>query len=93
MSSSRLEQIVHHDGRLNLLSCLLDNEPLSASQLAARVDDSVQAVRYWLRLLDTFDLVKEHDMPAAGEIRYALTLDGQPDWVRKAIEGHRPGAL
>jgi DNA-binding transcriptional ArsR family regulator len=93
MSSSRLEQIVKHDGRLNLLSCLLDGGPLPASRLAAQIGESVQAARYWLRLLEAFDLVEEHGAPGGGEVLYAATLDEHPDWVRDAVGRHRPRAL
>lgn len=89
----RLEMVVKHDGRLNLLCCLLDCGPLSVSQLAARIGESTQAVRYWVNLLGAFDLVEERDGPEGGEPVYAVTLDDQPGWVREAVRQHRPRAL
>jgi predicted transcriptional regulator len=93
MSPPGLKQIVKHDGRLNLLSCLVANGPLSASGLATRTGDSLQAVSYWLRLLDTFDLVEETEAENQGEVVYSATLDGHPDWVRETVEQHRPRAI
>jgi hypothetical protein len=93
VSSSRLEVIVKHDGRLSLLCCLLDDGPLSVPQLAARIGESAQAVRYWAKLLDSFDLVEKRAGPDDGEPLYAATLDDHPEWVREAVRQHRPRAL
>jgi DNA-binding transcriptional ArsR family regulator len=89
VSSSSLESIVKHDGRLDVLVCLLDDGPLAVPQLTARIGESSQAVRYWLRLLDSFGLVERLADLDDGEPLYALTLDAHPDWVREAIEEHR----
>jgi hypothetical protein len=58
-----------------------DEGPLSPFQVSVRIGDSAQAVRYWAKLLDTFDLVEVHDGPDGGEPLYSATLAGQPDWV------------
>jgi hypothetical protein len=89
LSSSRLETIVKHDERLNVLCCLLDSGPLSVPQLAARIGESSQAVRYRVNLLDSFSLVQKIGDLDGGEPLYAVTLDEHPDWVREAVEGHR----
>ncbi len=93
VSSSRLETIVKHDGRLNLLCCLLDGGPLSVPQIAARIGESLQAVRYWIGLLDAFSLVEKHAGMSGGETLYSATLDRHPEWVREAVAQHRPRAL
>lgn len=94
MSPPGLEQIVKRDGRLNLLSCLVANGSLSASELAARTGDSLQAVSYWLRLLDRFDLVDEDEVAnRPDEVIYSATLDEQPKWVREAVRQHRPRSI
>jgi hypothetical protein len=93
VSSWRLETIVRHDGRLNLLCCLLDGGPLSVPQMAARVGESPQAVRYWVGLLDAFSLVEQHAGLSGGEPRYVAALDGHPEWVQEAVAQHRPRAL
>jgi DNA-binding transcriptional ArsR family regulator len=86
MDTSRLEAVIRHNGRLKVLSCLWDGGPLSASQIAARIEESVQAVTYWVKLLDSFNLV-EHVADSAGDQpMYVLTLDEHPDWVREMIE-------
>jgi hypothetical protein len=90
---SRMDLVVKHDGRLNLLCCLVDEGQLSVPQLAARIGESVQAVRYWASLLDTFGLVEELDPLDDGEPLYVATLDDQPEWVQEAIRQHRPRAL
>ena len=93
VNSSQLEFVVKHDGRLNLLCSLLDNGPLSVPQISARIGESLQAVRYWVRLLDSFDLIEERGAQDDGEPLYAARLDDQPDWVREAVNQHRPRGL
>jgi hypothetical protein len=86
---ARLETIVKHDGRLDLLCCLLDGGPSAVPQLTARTGESSQAVRYWVKLLDSFNLVEKLADLDGGEPLYAVTLDEHPDWVRETIEEHR----
>jgi hypothetical protein len=94
VSPPGLEQIVKHDGRLNLLSCLVASGSLSASELAARTGDSLQAVNYWLRLLDRFDFVDEGEAANQPEgVVYSARLDEQPKWVREAVRQHRPRSI
>ena len=90
---TRLETILKHDGRLNLLCCLLDAGPLSVPQLAARIGESTQTVSYWTRLLDSFGLVARRGEPAGGELQYAASLDDHPEWVREAVRRHRPRTI
>ena len=93
MNPARLETIVKHDGRLNLLCCLLDAGPLSVPRLAARIGESAQTVRYWTRLLDSYGLVEKRGGLASGGLLYAATLDDHPEWVREAVRQHRPRAI
>ena len=93
MSSSRLETIVRHDDRLDLLCCLLDGGPLSVPQIAARIGAYVQATRYWVGLLDAFSLVEKRAELDDGEPQYVATLDEHPEWVREAVARHRPRLL
>ncbi len=93
MNWLHMETVVNHDGRLNLLCCLLDAGPLSVPQLAARVGESRQAVRYWIALLDSFDLVERREELAGGGLLYEATLDDHPEWVREAVRQHRPRAI
>jgi hypothetical protein len=89
VNTSRLEMVVRHDGRLDLMCCLLDSGPLSVPQLAARIGGVPQAVRYWVNLLDSFDLVEKRGELDDGEGLYAITLDEHPEWVREAVWRHR----
>ena len=89
MSPSALEAIVKHDGRLDVLCCILDGGPLAVPQLSARTGRSLQAVGHYVKLLESFDLVGKVGDLDGGEPLYAATLDEHPDWVREAIEGHR----
>ena len=89
MTSSSLEAIVKHDGRLDVLCCILDGGPLAIPQLSARTRSSRKAVGHWIKLLDQFDLVERVGDPGGGEPLYAATLDEHPDWVREAVEKHR----
>lgn len=89
MSLSALEAIVRHDGRLNVLCCLLDSEPLSVPQLGARIGESSRTMRYWVHLLDSFSLVQRCGDLQDGELLYGVSLNDHADWVRDAVEGHR----
>lgn len=89
MSISALEAIVKHDGRLDVLCCILDDGPLAVPQLSARTGSPVSAVGHWVKLLDSFGLVEKLGDLGGEEPLYAVTLDEHPDWVREAIEEHR----
>ena len=93
MSYSRLEMVVKHDGRLDVMCCLLDGGPLSVPQITARTGASMGVVHYWVCLLDTFSLVEKQVELGAGESRYVATLDEHPEWVREAVARHRPRTL
>lgn len=82
---------MRHDGRLDVLCCLLDGGPLAVPQLAARTGELPQTVRYWVRLLESYGLVEALADLDGGEPLYAVTLDEHPDWVREAVEEHRGG--
>ena len=89
MSSTALEAIVKHDGRLDVLCCILDGGPLSVAQLSARTGKPVNAVDHWVKLLCTFGLVEKIADLGGEEPLFAVTLDEHPDWVREAIDAHR----
>jgi DNA-binding transcriptional ArsR family regulator len=93
VSPAQLEMVVKHGGRLNVLRCLLDGGPLSVSQLAARIGEPAQAVRYWVRLLDSFDLIEEREELNDGQPVYVANLDDQPEWIREAVRHRRPRAF
>ncbi len=80
---------MRHDGRLDVLCCILDGGPLTIQQVSARIGCSLRSAAYWLDLLDSFDLVAKVDELDGGEAIFAISLDGHPDWVREAIEHHR----
>ena len=90
MSLMDLETVVHHDGRLSILCCLVDNGDQSIPQLAARTGDSRQAVHYWVKVLENFGLVKQVAEEGRHRQRiFSVSLDGHPQWVRDAVEEHR----
>jgi DNA-binding transcriptional ArsR family regulator len=80
---------VNHEGRLDLLCCLLDGEPLAVPQLSARVGRSLSEVGYHIRLLASHGLVEGTGGLDEGYRLYAATLDSHPEWVREAVEAHR----
>jgi hypothetical protein len=84
-----LEAIVMHDGRLDVLCCILDGGPLTVPQLSARTGQPLHAVGHWVKLLDAFGLVAKIGDLDGGEPLYAATLDDLPDWVRQAVDDHR----
>lgn len=84
---------VKHDGRLDVLCCLVDEGPLSPTEIAVRIGKTSQAVRYWVNLLDSFGLVQLRGELVDGEPQYGALLEDQPAWVRAAVRQHRPGAL
>lgn len=83
-----LKAIVRHDGRLDVLCCLLDGVPLAVGHLSAMTAMPPDAIRYYVGLLRRFGLVAEVHSDGE-EPLYVLTLDGHPDWVQEAIEEHR----
>jgi hypothetical protein len=89
VSRAALEAVVNHEGRLDLLCCLLDGAPLSARQLSARIGRGLSVVGHWVKLLEAFDLIGQVGDRGDAEALYAATLDEQPDWVREAVENHR----
>lgn len=89
MDSARLEAIVKHDGRLDVLCCLLDGGPLAISQVATRINKPDQTVRYWMRLLESYGLIEKVGDRDGRKPLFAVTLEDQPDWVEEAIEAHR----
>ncbi len=84
-----LKAIVRHDGRLDVLCCLIDGAPLAVPQLSAMTGLPTKAVSHFVDLLCSFDLVEKVGSAGGQEPLYTIALDGHPDWVRAAIEGHR----
>jgi DNA-binding transcriptional ArsR family regulator len=91
VNPSPLEAILNHEGRLDLLCCLLDCEPLAVPQLSARVGRSLSEVGYHIRLLESHDLVEQTGGLDEGNPLYAATVDRHPEWVREAVEAHHRG--
>jgi hypothetical protein len=88
VSSAALRAIIRHEGRLDLLCCILDGGPLSASQLSSRTGKPPAAIKHWIASLESFDLLDVVADPGEGEPLYVVTLDEQPEWVREAVEEH-----
>lgn len=80
---------MRHEGRLDVLCCLLDGGPLAVRQLSVRTRNSISAVGYWIKLLESFCLVEKIADFGDGEPLYVASLDEHPDWVREAVEDHR----
>lgn len=89
MSSPVLEAIVRHEGRLDVLCCIIDGGPLAVAQISARIGQPARLVRHWVELLDRFDLVEKLGALDGSEPLFAATLDDHPDWVRAAVDAHR----
>jgi DNA-binding transcriptional ArsR family regulator len=89
VSTSALEAIVEHEGRLDVLCCLIDGEWLTVPQLSARTGKSLKAVRHYVKLLKSIGLVERSGKHDGREPLYGASLDGHPDWVREAVEEHR----
>lgn len=84
-----LKTIVRHDGRLDVLCCLVDGTTLAVAQLSAMTGMPTSAVFHHVDLLRSFDLVAEVGGVDGEDTLYAATLDDHPYWVRAAVEGHR----
>ena len=91
MNSSALEAIVKHEGRLDVLCCILDGGPLAVPQLSARTGRPLNVTDHYIKLLDIYGLVEKFADLDGGEPLYAATLDEHPDWVREAVEEHCRG--
>jgi hypothetical protein len=89
VNSPALEAIVKHEGRLDVLCCILDGGPLAVPQLSARTGDSPQAVGHNVQLLESFGLVEKIADLDGSEPLYVATLDKHPRWVWQAVEKHR----
>jgi predicted transcriptional regulator len=89
VSPSPLEAILEHEGRLDVLCCLIDGDSLAIAQLSARTGRPLKAVRHCIKVLEAFDLVEKMETVAGGETFYVANLDKHPDWVREAVEEHR----
>jgi len=89
VSPSSLEAIVRHEGRLDVLCCILDGGPLAAVQVGARIGKPNRVVRHWLELLAAFSLVDTLGALDGGDPLYIATLDDHPTWVREAVIDHR----
>lgn len=93
MGPAHLEKIVRHGGRMKVLRCLSDTEPLSVPEIAHRIGETPQHVRYWIGLLDAFQLIERQNGFANGEPTYLVTLGNHPEWVREAVRDHDPRTL
>jgi DNA-binding transcriptional ArsR family regulator len=79
--------LINHVGRLDILCCLRDSEPLTIAAIAARIGKQPTAVSYLLSSLELYGIVRktgEQD----DEPLYEARLDEQPAWVREAVEAH-----
>jgi predicted transcriptional regulator len=83
-----MEAILRHEGRLDVLCCLIDGESLAIPQLSARTGRSLKAVSHYVKLLESFDLIERVE-GSGGDVLYAATLDTHPDWVRETVDEHR----
>ena len=89
MNPSPLKTILRHEGRLDVLCCLIDGDALAIPQLSARTGRSLKAVSHCIKVLEAFDLVGKGDARDGSETFYVANLDRHPDWVLRAIEEHR----
>jgi DNA-binding transcriptional ArsR family regulator len=80
--------LVEHEGRLDVLCCLLDSQPSTLTAIAERMGKEQTAVAYLLRPLDLHGLVRKTGDRERGQPLYEACLDEQPAWVREAVEKH-----
>lgn len=84
-----VERVLRHEGRLDVLCCLLDSGPLGAEQVSARTRKPRRAVDQCLQVLEQFELIVAVGGVSGANPLYALNLDRHPEWVRETIEDHR----
>jgi hypothetical protein len=89
VNPSSLEAILRHEGRLDVLCCLIDGDALAIPQLSARTGRPLKAVSHCIKVLEAFDLVEKGDGRDGSETFYVANLEDHPEWVRQAIERHR----
>lgn len=80
---------MRHDGRLDVLCCIVDGGPLGVSQLSARTGAPPDSVRYWVEVLEQFHLVERLEHLDGEPPSFVATLDEHPPWIREAVERHR----
>jgi DNA-binding transcriptional ArsR family regulator len=88
MSSSSICRLVMHNFRLDILSCV-EREPMTPTQVSARIGRPTTAVSYHLKLLESQELVDRIGAEESEDVLYVATLDSHPEWVAKAVRGHR----
>lgn len=87
--SAPLEPIVKHDVRLDILCCLADGEPLTVSQVSARIGRNEKYVSHHMKLLESFSLARREESVGGGQVSYVARLDEHPEWVAEAVRDHR----
>jgi DNA-binding transcriptional ArsR family regulator len=80
--------IIEHEGRLDLLCCLVSEGPLTVIELSARTRMSKLAVGYLLLPLEEYGIIAQTGGRVEQEPVYEARLDDQPAWVREAVEAH-----
>ena len=91
MSHSPMCRLVMHNFRLDILCCL-EGEPMTTTQVSARVGKPTTAVSYHLRLLESQQLVERAGGDKDDDVLYTATLDKHPEWVTEAIRHHQQKA-
>jgi Helix-turn-helix domain len=89
--SSLPRGLIEREVRLDILRFLGEGEPLTATALSELIGSSPQVVKYFLAPLDSNGVVRRTGERENGEPLYEGCLDGQPDWVRRAVDEHRRG--
>lgn len=80
--------LVEHEGRLDVLSCLMESQPSTLTAIAERMGKAPATVAYLLGPLDLHRLVRKTGERERGESLYETCLDEHPPWVREAVEEH-----
>jgi len=77
-----------HNFRLDILCCV-EGEPMTATQVSARLGRPTTATAYHLKLLESQELVERVGDEKGEDALYTATLDKHPEWVAEAVRGHR----
>jgi DNA-binding transcriptional ArsR family regulator len=69
--------------------CCLSGDPLAVEQVSGKTGMAQTRAKHHMRILDAFGLIGKMREGESGRMLYVARLDGQPEWVREAVERHK----
>ena len=80
--------IIEHEGRLDLICCLVDKGPLTVPGMSAETGKAPLAVAFLLEQLELYRVVWQTGDRVGREPLYEERLRDHPAWMRRLVEKH-----